>query len=220
MISFLVMSRFLFSRINKTDCLVYVIKSQKDEWSLEETIEKLGCRVYSLLSAPRSEDDVPRNQSSSRIHFHWLTERETVGQVVEQINDNRTLDYVMIRMDSGENEWKILSDLMERNLLDRVKHLSVGVNLCPDRSSFTEAHFQYVLDVDRQLVERLDMKLFNVANDQGTFVYNPVVKAKTFCASQFAWINQRFHRRIDYPQYYVNDSQHFEATSYYPLSTT
>ena len=105
---------------------------------------------------------------------------------------------------------------MERHQLDRVKHLSVGVNLCPDRNNFTESHFRYVLDVDRQVVERLDMKLFNVAHDQGTCVYNPVVKEKTYCASQFAWINQRF-RRVDDPQFYRNDSsQHVESTSYDP----
>lgn len=183
-------------RIDENDCLVYVIKSKKDEWSFEETMEAMGCRVYSLLLSSTNQirlaEDIGRNRTGSRIHLRWIKEGETVGQLVEQGDNGTLIDYMMIRMDSGENEWRILSDLMSRNQLDRIKHLSMGVNLCPDRSSFTESHFQYVLDVENQLRERWDMKLFDVANDKGTFVYNPVVKEETYCASQFAWINQRF----------------------------
>jgi hypothetical protein len=78
------------------------------------------------------------------------------------------------------------------------------------------------MDVDRQLSDRWDLKLFDLSNDEDTFVYNPVVKAKTYCASQFAWINQRF-RRINDPQYQLpgNDSQHTEpVTSPDLLSST
>lgn len=181
--------------------MVYVIKSHRDEWTFEETMEQMGCRVYSLLPTISTSGisltdpmvSAGRNKSGDRIHFDWLPDGESVGRKVEQCENGTVIDYMMIRMDSGENEWRILADLMAFSQLDRIKHLSMGVNLCPDRSSFTESNFHYVLDIDRQLTDQCDMKLFNVANDRATFVYNPVVKEKTYCASQFAWINQRFH---------------------------
>ena len=173
----------------------------------------MGCQVYSLLLAPgphspEEELSLPRKRSSL-IHFFRLDERDSVGKFIQQRSDNKTfIDYMMIRMGSGQSEWRILSDLAERNQLDRIKHLSMGVNLCPDRSIFTESHFQFVIELDSQLDDRWNMKLFALANDEDTFVYNPVVKEETYCASQFAWINQRF-RRIDEPQYQLpgNDSQ-------------
>jgi hypothetical protein len=203
--------------------LFYVIKTLKSDWSLEETAEKMGCQVYSLLLArpdsPEEEFTPARNQSR-HIHIFRLGENENVGKFVQHQHKNMSqhnataIDYMMIRLGSGQSEWQILADLTERNQLDRIKHLSVGVNLCPDRSSFTESHFQYVMDVDRQLSDRWDLKLFDLSNDEDTFVYNPVVKAKTYCASQFAWINQRF-RRINDPQYQLpgNDSQHTEPVT-------
>ena len=97
----------LTCRIEENNCLVYVIKSHKDDWSLEEAMEQLGCRVYSLLSAPRSDLNPPRNLSGSRIRFHWLEEGESVGQVIQQTDNYTALDYLMIRMDSGENEWGV-----------------------------------------------------------------------------------------------------------------
>lgn len=201
-------------QIEENNCVVYVIKTQKNEWSLEDTVERIGCRVYSLLLASDSTEVTPRNRSNY-VHFHSLGEQESIGKFIQKQSTNATLiDYMMIRLGRGGNEWRILSDLMESHQLDRVKHLSVGINLCPDRSSFTESHFQYVLDTDRQLVDKWDMKLFDVANDQETFVYNPVVKEKTHCASQFAWINQRFHQLND-PQFKMslNDSQATESVS-------
>lgn len=181
---------------------------------MEDTLERIGCRVYSILLTSDSQEATPRYRSHY-VHFHSLGETESVAQFVEEQSNNATLiDYMMIRLGSGKNEWRILSDLMERHQLDRVKHLSVGINLCPDRSSFTESHFQYVLDMDRQLTDKWDMKLFDVANDEDTFVYNPIVKEKTHCASQFAWINQRF-RRIGDPQLEVspNNSDYTESVS-------
>jgi hypothetical protein len=185
----------------------------------------MGCQVYSLLLTPPhqsadAEEFTPVRNQSRFIHYFRLNERDSVGHFIQQQQQqqNQTnetfIDYMMIRMGSGQSEWRIVSDLAERNQLDRVKHLSMGVNLCPDRSSFTESHFQFVIDVDQQLYDRWDMKLFALANDEDTFVYNPVVKEETYCASQFSWINQRF-RRIDDPQCQLpgNDSQHTEPVT-------
>lgn len=180
-------------------------------------MEQMGCRVHSSLLASSSISSYSTERVSTaseqnrtareRFHVDWLSDEEAAGQAVQRSYDvnESSIDYMLIRIGSGDNEWKILSNLAVSKQLSRVKQLSVGVNLCPDRSEFTQSHFQFVLDVDRQLVAQWDMKLFHVANDQGTYVYNPIVKEKTYCAAQFAWINQRF-RKIVSPSYLSSSS--------------
>ena len=175
-------------------------------------MEEMGCRIYTYLLSSSPVEEIPKNHSDSRIHFDRLHGKDAAGQLLAKESDNVTIiDYLMIRLDSGEYEWQILSDFMAQNHLNRVKHLSMGVNLCPDRATFTEANFHFILNVDQQLVEEKEMVLFNVANDQSTFVYNPIVKEKTYCASQFSWINQRFRQDNPHEELYRDDSRQTET---------
>lgn len=83
-----------------------------------------------------------------------------------------------------------------KEVINSIKQMSIWVNLCPaggtdEDQRFNERHFDGLLEAFAQLTSH-GWVLFDVANDEDTFTYNSILKEKTYCASQFAWLNERF----------------------------
>lgn len=183
-------------------CLILVISTEKDRSFEQIADQQMGCQVHSFAPS-----ELHHHQHNTSIHYELLEMSDVESSVSQSVRKvDGIIDYVLIRTDSWPksrapkirmDEWHILAGLKGER--DRIKQLSIGVNLCPvedddeDDSDgrFGEKHFQGLLDADQQLTD-YGWELFDVANDKETFAYNPIVKEKTFCASQWTWLNQRF----------------------------
>ena len=183
-----------YFRLKMGDCLVVVVRTENDR-SLEEEMDRNGCKVYSF----HVDNSSTGINDTERIVFHPLDEVGLGKQVQEIVGRHSVIDYLLVRAVDGQlYEFHVLDQLVRHQVINRIKQMSIGINLCPLGSDkeppdgrFNEDHFQGVLAASRYLTET-GWALIDVVNDDETFDYNPILEMNTFCASQMALLNRRF----------------------------
>lgn len=161
-------------------------------------MDQSGCEVHSFHNDP-NVTITSKNETTSRIQFHPLDDAQLNQTVREILGRKRLVDYLLVRIINGPlYEYQVLDQFLGK-VIHRVKQMSIGINLCPsspsdppDDQRFNEDHFQGVRHVWDKMAQR-GWTLIDVANDEETFTYNPILEENTFCSSQFALLNLRYH---------------------------
>ncbi|XP_057368021.2 uncharacterized protein LOC130689022 [Daphnia carinata] len=162
-----------------SECLVYSF-GIKNEWSFDEAMEALGCRVYAFdPSMNRS-----RHDHTSKIHFYdlGLSDRD------EQRLDSKTnwtmksldsiyhnllghggqiIDY--LKIDIEGDEWIVLPQILSSGMMDHVRQMGVEIHLLPPTGSHTLDEVQGNIKTLKSLEDyglvRFDSKFNPWSND-------------------------------------------------------
>lgn len=142
------------------NCIVYSF-GINDDWSFDEAMERYGCEVFAF---DPSMDD-PDHDHSESIHFYKLglgrhngTDVDnnwplmTLAGIYQKLSwahkTNKYIDY--LKMDIELDEWGVLLDMLNTDMLSKVRQLAVEFHLLEDEGLALYRKFAKVL----QLIER------------------------------------------------------------------
>lgn len=127
---------------NFSECLVYSF-GIKNEWSFDEAMEALGCRVYAFDPSMNRT----RHDHTSKIHFYdlGLSDRDEQRLDDKDLKQNWTMksldsiyhnllghkgkiiDY--LKIDIERDEWMVLPHILSSGMMDHVRQMGVEIHL-------------------------------------------------------------------------------------------
>ena len=186
-------------------CVVYSF-GINDEWSFDEAMASYGCRVFSF--DPKGQQ---QHNRTDKIHFfRWALGSESILASNDTDVPTKTLDEIYrdlsgwhgqnvvidyLKMDIEWAEWRVLPQIIQSGMLDKVRQLAVEIHL-----PFTAPYFNagQGLDQFRRLfsiirsVETYGMVRFD--SKRNIFFQNgiPSLNYTGPMAYELAWYNARF----------------------------
>ena len=175
-----------------SECLVYSFGVSTD-WSFEDTFGRYGCELYSF--DPKAQARPQDNNSS--IHFHRITlsdhnqgdDVKTLSSIYNKFKSQhgeRMINYV--RIDIGQNELNILTEMLASGILRNVKQ--VGVQVYFEKPNDLE-YFQNVVKVLRSVE---DYGMIRFQSRPYLFAPGTVLGRDDYLSYEFVWYQAKFYK--------------------------
>ena len=182
-------------------CIVYSF-GINHEWSFDEAMELYGCEIFAFDPSM----NVSSYNRTEYIHFHqmaldsydkkgWGKYEDVLTRTLSSIyeilkpyhGDEAIIDY--LKLDIEKAEWRVLPQIVESRMMDKVRQLGIEIHLDSENSVSTFRQLAKIL----QSIEDYGMIRF----DSRRNVLNSVVeftKVENFSAVEnyeIAWYNSR-----------------------------
>ena len=187
---------------NPDRCLVYSF-GISNEWSFDDAMELYGCQIFSFDPSM----NVSHHNRTESIHFYqmalddvdkdeWnndpnVTSRtlSSIYNMLKPLHGGVVIDY--LKMDIEATEWRVLPQMIESGMMDRVRQLAVEIHLDLDKSLSIYRHQAGII----QSLENYGMIRFDSKKNMFTMVdFNQVEHLAAAVDYEIAWYNGKLLR--------------------------
>lgn len=182
------------------ECLVYSF-GVNNEWSFEDQMESYGCDVFAFDPSM----NITSVDRGAKIRFfgYGIGERDSTGnngwqfkRLSEFYNmfktihgPNKIIDY--LKIDIEKDEWKVLPEIVQSGMMDKVRQLAVEVHL-PIYGTIEEIRWKIGIlkSLEEYGMVRFDSKLNPLSE-----IWMESLQMTTYMAYEIAWYNNRLRRQ-------------------------
>jgi len=184
-------------------CLVYSFGINQ-EWSFEDQMAEYGCKVYAFDPSTNEKD----HDRGDIIHFYHIglsNKEETTDKgwnlhslssiyknfSIFYHNERKIIDYLKIDVESYE--WKVLPQIIESGMLDRVRQIGIEFHL-PTARNTTLSDLRALVRIVKSLEDHGMIRFDSKLNPNSEGIIYPMIDKRDYSCYEIAWYNSRLMR--------------------------